>query len=267
MGQRGAADHNARAEDRFGIGQDPWSMPWDAPLVPPFPMQFRGVTLLTLCYRTDPRAIDRLLPPPLQSTGDVVMIHLYRMADVDFAGPINECNVMVGARLETAAAVVEGGYTTAQFLDSDVGLAHGREVHGQPKKFADVAVQVRGDLSVGTVTRNGIDIITGTLPYKQRRADPAMMQRYFDFSENLNLKVVPHIDGRPAVRQLTARRLTGIETSECWTGPCTVELRANAQAPVWRLPVVEPLAGFFWKTSFTLIEGRVVHDYLAEETP
>jgi acetoacetate decarboxylase len=230
-------------------------------------MRFRGVTLLTLCYRTAPDAIDRLLPPPLESTGDVVMIHLYQMADVDFLGPVNECNVMVGARMDAAAGAVEGGYTTAQFLDSDAGLAHGREVHGQPKKFADVAIETRGDLSVGTVTRNGIDIITATLPYKQRQADPAMMRRHFDFSENLNLKLIPHIDGRPAVQQLTARKLTDVETTECWTGPCTVELRPNAQAPVWRLPVVEPLEGFLWSTSFTLVEGRVVHDYLTEETP
>lgn len=266
MDERGAPDHRTRAADDITAGRGLWSMPWDAPLVPPFPMQFRGVTLLTLCYRTNPDLIARLVPPPLESTGDVVMIHLYRMDDVDFAGPINECNVMVGVRMGSGTGTVEGGYTTGQFLNSDVGLAHGREVHGQPKKFADVAVEVRGDLVVGTVTRNGIDIVTATLPYKQRQADPAALRRYFDFSENLNLKLIPHIDGTPAIRQLTARRLADIETTECWTGPCTVELRPNAQAPVWRLPVVEPLEGYLWKTSFTLVAGRVVHDYLTTDT-
>ena len=51
---------------------------------------------------------------------------------------------------------------------------------------------------------------------------------------------------------------------ECWTAPCSVELRPNAQAPVWRLPVLEPLNGFFWRADFTLVPGRVLHDYLAE---
>ena len=55
------------------------------------------------------------------------------------------------------------------FLNSDVGLAHGREVHGQPKKLADPRVELRGDLLVGTVTRNGIDFITGTMGYKQQQ--------------------------------------------------------------------------------------------------
>ena len=43
----------------------------------------------------------------------------------------------------------------------------------------------------------------------------------------------------------------------------TVELRPNAQAPVHRLPVVEPLEAWHWRASFTLVPGRVVHDYLA----
>ena len=51
-------------------------MPWDSPLVPPFPIRFRDTEILTVCYRTHPAAIDRLLPPPLERMGDVVMIHI-----------------------------------------------------------------------------------------------------------------------------------------------------------------------------------------------
>jgi acetoacetate decarboxylase len=45
-----------------------------------------------------------------------------------------------------------------------------------------------------------------------------------------------------------------------------VELRANAQAPVWRLPVVEPLEGFLWQTEFSLVGGERLHDFLSEPT-
>jgi acetoacetate decarboxylase len=83
-----------------------------------------------------------------------------------------------------------------------------------------------------------------------------------DFALNLNLKVVNHIDGRPAIRQLTSRRLADVSVYECWSGPCTVELRPNAQAPVYRLPVVEMQAGFYWRADFTLVAGQVIYDYL-----
>jgi len=148
-------------------------------------------------------------------------------------------------------------------LSSDVGVVHGREVHGQPKKLGEPRIDHRGDLVVGVVARTGIDVVTGTMAYKQRREPLTSLSRHFDFAENINLKAVDHIDGTPAIRQLTARRLADVVVHECWSGPCTVELRPNAQAPVHRLPVVEMLDGFHWRADFTLVEGRVIHDYLA----
>jgi acetoacetate decarboxylase len=263
---RGAPPRDRRLDDA-GTPDGPFSSPWDAPLVPPFPIGFRNVSILTACWRTDPAAIERLLPPPLERTGDVVLAHVYSMPDTDFLGAAHECNVMFGARLVHGGETTEGGYSMGQYLDSDVGVAHGREVHGQPKKLAALRLETRGDLIVGEVERNGITVLTATLPYKQRAADPAALARHFDFTENLNYKLIPSIDGTPAIRQLTARRLADVTVHECWTGPCTVELRPNAQAPVWRLPVVEALDGFFWRADFTLVAGRILLDYLAEPSP
>jgi acetoacetate decarboxylase len=253
---------SAKGSPLAGGPLDAFSFPWDAPLVPPFPIRFRDTAILTVCYRTDPAAIERLLPPPLERRGDTVMVHISRMGDVQQLGSANECNVMVGAGLANDSGGVEGGYSAWLFLDTDVGLAHGREVHGQPKKLARVSLEVRGDLIVGTVERNGIDVLTATLPYKARRASQGEMTKHFNFVENINYKVMPHIDGSPAVRQLTARRLEEIEVFECWGGPCSVEVRPNAQAPIFRLPVIEPLEGYYWLTEFTLVGGRVIHDYL-----
>lgn len=237
-----------------------FSTPLDAPMVPPFPFAFRNVEVLTLCYRTDPAAIEALLPEPLEPTGDAVMIHIYRMNDTDWLGPYAEVNVMVGARLGAAA----GAYSPYLFLSSDIGVAHGREVHGQPKKLAAPRLEVRGDLIVGTLRRNGIDVITGTMAYKQRRGALEDLAAVFPFATNLNLKAVDHIDGTPAIRQLTSRRLADLVVHECWRGPSTVELRPNAQAPVHRLPVRAEADGFFWRADFTLVPGVVLHDYLRE---
>lgn len=85
----------------------------------------------------------------------------------------------------------------------------------------------------------------------------------FDFTVNLNLKTARHIDGTPAIWEITARRLADLEVHGCWRGPCTVELRPNAQTPLWRLPVLEPLDGFSWEAEFSLVGGERVHNYLA----
>jgi acetoacetate decarboxylase len=223
------------------------STPREAPLVPPFPIGYRNASVLTACYRTDTDAIDALLPAPLRRVSDVVMVHIYDMPDVDHMGAVRECNVMVGA------AFGNGG-----------DLAVGREVHGQPKKLAHPRLEHRGDLTVGSVERNGIEILTATMAYKQRRAELAELAEHFEFAENLNYKAIPQIDGSPAIAQITARRLSELHVHECWRSPCSVELRANVQAPVYLLPVRVSLDAFFWRADFTLVPGRVLHDYLGE---
>ncbi len=134
-------------------------------------------------------------------------------------------------------------------------------MHGQPKKLAAVSVQTRGDLVVATVERNAIGIITVTTPYKKERGSLDQLRAYFDFSDNLNLKLLREIDGEIAVARITSRRLADLTVHECWQGPCTVELRANAQAPVWQLPVREPLVALQWSADFTLVPGRVLWDH------
>ena len=246
---------------REDIVKGGFSTPLDAPMIPSFPFTFRDVNVLTLTYRTSRSAIEALLPEPLVPTGDEVMIHIYQMNDTSWLGPYNEANVMVGTELLGKAT---GSYSPYLFLSSDIGVAHGREVHGQPKKSGNPQVEFRGDLIVGTVERNGIDIVTGTMPYKQHQCDIDELTEIFPFATNINLKAVDHIDGTPAIRQLTSRSLADVKIAECWRGPCTVELRPNAQAPVHRLPVREMLDGFFWSAEFTLVPGEVLLDYLTE---
>jgi acetoacetate decarboxylase len=248
---------------RAEIVRGGFSTPLDAPMIPRFPFAFRDVEILTLTWRTDPAAIAALLPEPLEATGDWVMAQVYQMNDTSWLGPYHEVNVMVGANLPGRET---GSYSPYLFLSSDVGVAHGREIHGQPKKLAEPRLEARGDLVVGTLARNGIDVLTGTMPYKQQPADLSELSAIFPFATNINLKAVDHIDGTPAIRQLTSRALSDVRVHECWRGPCTVELRPNAQAPVHRLPVREMGLGFHWRADFSLVPGRVILDYLKEDS-
>jgi len=253
--------------ERFGvtrptladIARGGFSTPWDAPMIPPFPFRFRNAEILTLCWRTDPAAMAFLLPPPVTPTSDVACVHIYKMNDTDWLGSYAEASVMFGAQVGGRA----GAWSPWLVLCSVVGVSHGREVHGQPKKLGQPALEFRGDLIVGAVERNGIAVLTGTMPCKQRAVGAEALKPYFDFATNLNLTAVDHIDGRPAIRQVTSRRLAEVVVHECWTGPGTAELRANAQLPIVRLPVIEPLEAFYWRADFTLVPGEIVYDYLA----
>ena len=148
------------------------SIPLDNPLHGPPPARFRDGEVLVIEYRTDPEAIATLVPEPLVPVGDTVMVQVARWGDVPGLGrDTHEVNVMVGARYDRPgdpAGSVTGSYSPYFFVDSDRAMAGGREFHGQPKRMAEVGLEVRGDLIVGTLRRNGIDVFTGTLPYKSR---------------------------------------------------------------------------------------------------
>ncbi len=237
--------------------------PFDSPLYPHFPMEMRDVEILTVFYRTDIKAAQGLIPQPLELSSDIVIIHIYHMHDADMFGDYYESAVQLPVTLP--GTEVSGAYAPYLYLGSVGAVAVGREIYGQPKKGGEPQLEVRGDLFVGTVRRNGIDIITTTMPYKVRRAELSELLEYGDFRTNINLKVVNGVDGKIAIRQLTARRFEDVRVHECWSGLATIELRPNAQAPVYQLPVREMIAGFYWRTDFVLPWGQVLHDYLATE--
>lgn len=244
---------------------DAFSTPWDAPLVPHFPFTMRDVTILTMLYRTDTDAVAHLIPEPLVAASDLVAVHLYQMNDTEWFGRYNESAVQVQVALPGSNET--GAYSPYLFLDNDGAIAAGREVYGQPKKYGKPKIDIRQDLIVGTLERNGIEVLSVTTPYKQRRSEISEVLSEFDFITNINYKVVPSTTGGTAVRELTARQLLDVSVDECWVGPGTVEIRPNAQAPIYRLPVRETLAAYYWHCDFTLGPARVIHDYLASSDP
>ncbi len=235
------------------------STPWDAPLVPEFPFEMRNVTILTSFYRTTLDAAASVLPAPLEPASDLVAVHLYQMNDTDYFGAYQESAVQIDARIP--GTDVRGAYSPYLFLNSDGAIAAGREVYGQPKKFGHPKIRVSQDLIVGTVKRNGVRFLRITTPYKQQRAEISEARAIFDFVTNINYKVIPGAEGGAVVRELTARELANVTVHECWRAPGTVEVSPHAQAPVYRLPVVEMLDAFYWSCDFTLGPARVVHRY------
>jgi acetoacetate decarboxylase len=243
---------------------EPFSTPAGAPLVPELPIRFRQTEILSIWYRSDPDAIEALLPRPLEAVSDIVLVHFYAMHDPDRFGPHREFAMQLDARIP--GSDVRGAYSPYIMLSTDGGLATGREIYGQPKKLGSPSLEARGDLMVGIAARNGIDVVTGTMPYKPAEGAIEDLTEFVPFATNLNLKIIPHVTGEPAVRQLTARTLSDIVVHECHRGPATIHIVPNAQFPAHRLPVLAMGDGYHWRSDFTLPFGRVVHDYLAAST-
>ena len=90
------------------------------------------------------------------------------------------------------------------------------------------------------------------------------MRAHFDYGTNLNLKAIDHIDGSPAIRQITSRKLADVKVHECWRGParwnCGPTPRRRCSDCRWS----SRSKAFYWRADFTLVTGEIIHDYLAK---
>ncbi|MFI5049757.1 MAG: acetoacetate decarboxylase [Gaiellales bacterium] len=232
--------------------------PFGAPLVPPLPIRLRRTEILTIVHRTDPEAADRLIPAPLELAGDLCVVHVYRMHDAEWFGVYCESAWQLPARMPDGTTAV---YSPFLVLESDGAVAAGREAYGQPKKAGQVSLEPNGDLLVGRVARNGIEIATATMCWKQTPSSGGELERLVAGSGvNVNLRLRQE-EGDTFSRELVARDFADVVEHEAWTGPGTLELRANAQAPVHLLPVREVVLSLHRVVDLTLAPGRVVHRY------
>ena len=233
-------------------------------MYPPFPIKYRNVEILTTVYRTDRKAIDAHIEPPLLSTGDLVMMHNYYMPDVDVMGEVEETNVMVGVELSIGNETHHGGFSTNLLISSEIGLTQGREIHGQPKKFGNTKIFKSGAGLVAEVKR-GKKLVSRVIMFKTSElSDVGEIESYFPFRKNINHKVIRNIDGTQGINQITSRTLADVKVTECWKGPSTLELFENKETPFHLLPVIETVESFYWKANFSLVPGIILYDYLKE---
>lgn len=247
------------------MSENIWSTPKLAPLYPRFPIEYKDVEILTTVYRSDQRAISDHLIDPVKASSDLVMIHCYQMPDVMGMGKVEETNVMVGVKVLADGEEIAGGFSTNLIISSDVGLAQGREIHGQPKKLGNTKIEVRGDTIVAEVERNGIALAQITTPYKYSKATVDEIAAYFPFKNNINHKVIRNIDGTEGINQITSRTLANVVVHECWKGPSTLVLAPNINAALYKLPVLETIESFYWKADFDLVLGTILIDFLNDD--
>jgi acetoacetate decarboxylase len=234
------------------------STPFGAPLVPVLPIRLRRTEILTVVYRCPEASLERFIPEPLELADELCVLHIYWMHDAEWFGVYGESAFQIPVRLPDGTRLV---YSPLLVLGSDGAVAAGRELYGQPKKHGEVVLAPDGDLLVGRVSRNGIDIVTATMCFKQARAEPDALDALVPGSaHNVNLRVLPAGDGTFR-RELLSRQFEDVVVHEAWSGTATAELRPNAQVPAHLLPVGEVVLGLHRLLDVTLPPATIVHRY------
>ncbi len=78
----------------------------------------------------------------------------------------------------------------------------------------------------------------------------------------VTLKLIPDVDGKPAIAQLVGSHHDVRNVHWAYEGHGAIHVMAHANAPICDLPVRHVVAGFHMSADLHLGRGHVLHDYL-----
>jgi acetoacetate decarboxylase len=247
-----------RREDLFKLP----SMPAAGPSYPAGPYRFIDREFLVITYETDADLIRAALPEPLEPIENpVVHYEWIRMPDSSGFGSYTESGLVIPARMHGE----DVNFVCQMYLDDDPPIAAGREIWGFPKKYAHPKLEIVKDTLTGTLEYAGQLVAMGTMGYKhESMAGNSDVTRATLSKTQINLKMIPGVDGHLEICQLVAINLIDIVVKGSWIGPGRLHLVPHVNAPVADFPVRKVIGAHHFLADLTLPFGRVVHDYNKE---
>lgn len=234
------------------------SMPAFSPSYPRGPYKFVRREYLIVTYETEPAAIEAALPEPLEpAPGNLAYYEWMKMPDATGFGDYEESGAGILATFRGEPC----SFSVQMYLDDDPPIAGGREIWGFPKKYGVPRLKVVKDTLTGTLHYDDERVAMGTMAYKPVRLDDAEVKKGLA-KLNVNLKLIPDVDGTPKIAQLVGYNLEDIVVREAWEGPARLHLIPHVNCRVADIPVKRIVGGRHLLVDFVLPYGRVLHDYL-----
>ena len=236
------------------------SMPTMGPSYPKGPYRFVNREYFIITYESDPTVIREAVPEPLEPNKDnLVAFEWINMPDSSGFGSYTESGCVIPCTYKGESV----NYIVGMYLDDEAPIAAGREVWGFPKKYAEPKLEVVKDTLTGTLSYAGQMVAMGTMGYKHENHSSEIESNVAAIAKTqVNLKLIPGIDGKPQIAELVAYNITDITVKGCWTGPARLHLVPHVNAPVADLPVKRVVSGKHIIADLTLPYGRMLHNYL-----
>ena len=145
-----------------------FAMPLTSPAFPPGRYRFIDREYLIITYRTDPEALEKVVPALLTFDEPLVKYEFIRLPDSTGFGNYTESGQVIPVKFNGG----DGGYTHAMFLNDGPPIYGGRELWGFPKKYAQPSLGVDKDTLIGTLNYGPVRIASGTMGFKHQALDP-----------------------------------------------------------------------------------------------
>ncbi|MES2503317.1 MAG: acetoacetate decarboxylase [Myxococcota bacterium] len=238
------------------------SMPIMSPSFPKGPYRFIDREFLIITYETDAAVLKAAVPEPLEPNADnLISFEWINMPDSSGFGSYTESGCVIPCTYKGEAC----NFVVQMYLDDEAPIAAGREIWGFPKKYAHPKLQIAKDTLTGTLHYAGQPVAIGTMGYKHENLamEHDKTQELLE-KPQVNLKLIPGVDGTPCIAQLVSFKSTEVIVKGCWYGPARLHLIPHVNAPVADFPVKRIVGGKHIIADLTLPYAHVIYDYLKE---
>jgi acetoacetate decarboxylase len=238
------------------------SMPAFSPSYPAGPYRFMHREYLIVTYETDPAVLRAALPEGLEpAPGNLCYYEWMRMPDSSGFGDYEESGTGILATYKGEPC----NFSVQMYLDDEPPITAGREIWGFPKKYGVPRLKIEKDTLTGTLDYDRQRIAMGTMTYKHVSLEKNLDDVKKGLARlNVNLKLIPDVDGKPKIAQLVGYNLEDITVHGAWDGEARLYLIPHVNCRVADFPVARVVNGRHMVVDFTLPYGRVLHDYLAQ---
>jgi acetoacetate decarboxylase len=206
-----------RIEDAFASAR--WSGEW-----------------LSVQFLTDPRTVDRLLPPPLAPASEPVATATIGRWQSNCLGDF------AGGVLSISASYdgIEGAYVLALYLDREPPVVFGRDVFGEPKKLARSRLLHDAGVVHGWIERHGHRLID----LRARVGEDLGPRDYERCTYNYKARTATGGRGLEEDAILTRATFT-VQVRTQRDGEGTISLQAGPHDPLDELEVVSVIGALY----------------------
>lgn len=230
---------------------------------PNVPHRFNNRGYLYIVYRTDRKALEKVVPAPLELLDEpLVRFEIMYMQDATGFGVYTES----GQAIPVSYNGVAGDYLHIMYLDNFEAISAGKECSAYPKKIGYPKLRFDDNTIVGTLdygrdTKFRIANATMTYKYEQLPEEEAARQLT---APAYMLKLYPNYDKSLRIAEMTVSTIKreNVDILEAWTGDARLQLFDHVNCPLADLPVREIVSCSYIVANVTLAKPEVVYDYL-----
>lgn len=214
------------------------------------PRLYENAITNMVMYQTKPEVIAQVLPPPLEPHPDMPNIVSATLFDAKgfnaFDGrnfPYHEFGMWIPCKYKDHVGMT----IIFLYLDGvggDIGMVSGREIHGYPKRHANIHIYRRGNHTRGTVVREAEPLVT--LCTETKEEIPPETAPLAALELLILVKEIPNCDysGYDVRKVIGCRFGAMLEISRAWTAEGSIKLGHLDSEPADILEVEAPLGAF-----------------------